>query len=77
VNGLEVKSPALLTSVSVRPNRSSAAPVIRSAVAGWVMSPATVSTSGSAEGLIVRALATAHPRAVPRGQPRPDALGTP
>ena len=51
-------APALLTSVSMRPNRSSAASTTRPAVAGSVMSPATVSRSGSRDGLIVRALAT-------------------
>ena len=39
-----------------RPNRSRAASAIRSAVAGSAMSPATVSRSGSSDGLIVRAL---------------------
>src|SRR3984885_10111622 len=51
-------TPALLTRVSMRPNRPSAASMIRSAVAGSVMSPATASTSGSSEGAMVRALAT-------------------
>src|SRR6516165_5244927 len=56
-------TPALLTRVSMRPNRSSAPSMIRSAVAGSAMSPATVSTAGSSDGLIVRALATtAQPR---------------
>src|SRR6516225_9206269 len=51
-------APALLTRVSMRPKRSSAASTIRPAAAGSVMSPATVSRSGSSDGLIVRALAT-------------------
>ena len=60
---LETYTPALLTRVSMRPNRSSAPSMIRSAVAGFAMSPSTVSTSGSCDGLIVRALATtAQPR---------------
>ena len=42
----------------MRPNRSIAPPMIRSAVAGSAMSPSTVSTSGSSDDLIVRALAT-------------------
>ncbi len=56
--GLEMNTPALLTRVSMRPKRSSAASAIRPAVAGSAMSPATVSRSGSCDGLIVRALAT-------------------
>src|SRR6201986_5663582 len=51
-------TPALLTKVSRRPKRSSAASTIRPAVAGSVMSAATVSRSGSCDDLIVRALAT-------------------
>jgi hypothetical protein len=63
VNGLEEYTPALLTSVSMRPNRSSVASMIRAAVAGSAMSPSTVSTSGSSDGLIVPAVATtAQPR---------------
>src|SRR5580698_2503586 len=53
-----MNTPALLTSVSMRPKRSSAASMIRLAVAGSPMSPATVSRPGSADGLILRALAT-------------------
>src|SRR6202020_3203241 len=66
-------TPALLTRVSMRPNRPSAASMIRSAVAGSVMSPATASTSGSSEGAMVRALATtAQPRArYPATRPAP------
>jgi Short repeat of unknown function (DUF308) len=49
--------------VSMRPNRSSAPSMIRSALAGFAMSPSTVSTPGSSDSLIVRALATtAQPR---------------
>ena len=61
----------------MRPNRSSAPPMIRSAVAGSAMSPSTVSTSGSSVGFIVRAVATtAQPcRAVRGDQARADALG--
>src|SRR5208283_2587326 len=53
-----MNTPALLTRVSMRPNRSSAAPTMRPAVAGSVRSAAMVSTPGSSEGLIVRAVAT-------------------
>ena len=49
---------ALLIRVSRRPKRSSAASTIRPAVAGSVMSAATVSRSGSCDDLIVRPLAT-------------------
>jgi len=49
--------------LSARPKRSSAPPTIRAAVAGSVMSSATVSRSGSSDDLIVRAVATtAQPR---------------
>ena len=71
VNGLETKTPALLMSVSTCPKRSSAAPTIRSEVAVSAMSPATVSTSGSSDGLMVSALATtAQPSAAVRGDDR-------
>ena len=68
-----MNTPALLTRVSIRPKRSSAAPAIRPAVAGSVMSPATLSTSGSPDGSIVRALATtAQPRSrYPATRPAP------
>ncbi len=39
VNGLETNTPALLTSVSIRPNRSRPAATTRSAVARSAMSP--------------------------------------
>jgi hypothetical protein len=56
-------TPALLTRVSTRPKCSRAAAMIRSAVAGSETSPATVTSSGSADGSIVTALATtAQPR---------------
>jgi hypothetical protein len=58
MNGLERKTPALLTSVSMRPKRSSAVLTMRWAVSGSPMSPATASMSGSAPGLIDRELAT-------------------
>jgi hypothetical protein len=51
-------TPALFTSVSMRPKRSSAASTIRPAVAGSLMSAATVSTFWSGDDLIVRAVAT-------------------
>src|SRR5262249_41855310 len=50
--------PALLTSVSARPKRSSACDTMRSAVLGSAMSPATARISGSDDGLIERELAT-------------------
>ena len=58
VNGLEMNTPALLTSVSTRPNFPTASPITRSATAGSVMSPATASTSTDASGLMDRELAT-------------------
>jgi hypothetical protein len=64
VKGLDMNTPALLTSVSIRPKRSIAPSAIRSAVAGSLTSPATVSTSGSFDGSILSELATtAQPRA--------------
>ena len=39
-----MNTPALLTSVSIRPNRSTASLTTRSAIAGSVMSPSTAST---------------------------------
>ena len=42
----------------MRPNPLQRPSTIRSAVARFAMSPSTVSTSGSADGPIVRALAT-------------------
>ena len=63
VNGLEMNTPASLTSESTLPKRSSAAPTIRSEVAGSAMSPSTATRSGSSDGLIVSAFATtAQPR---------------
>jgi hypothetical protein len=60
---LDTYTPALLTSVSTWPKCSSAVVMSRSAVAGSEMSPSTVTRFGSADGLIVRALAsTAQPR---------------
>src|SRR6266508_3230753 len=53
-----MKTPALLMRVSMRPKRSSAPLMIRSVVAGSDTSPSTVSTAGSAAGLIVREVAT-------------------
>src|SRR6516162_3410904 len=53
-----MKAPALLTSVSMRPKRSSASDTMRSAVLGSTMSPAIVRMSGSDDGLIERELAT-------------------
>src|ERR1700722_18053121 len=57
----------------MRPNRSSAASMIRPAVAASVMSPATARTCGSSEGAMVRAVATtAPPRAgYPATRPAP------
>src|SRR6201995_5824846 len=57
-----MNKPALLTSVSMRPNRWSASSMMRSAVLASAMSPATASTSPSSDGLIVSEFATtAHP----------------
>src|ERR1700684_3120964 len=53
-----MNTPALLTSVSMRPKRSSAASMIRLAVAGSPLSAGTGWRSGPADGLILRALAT-------------------
>jgi hypothetical protein len=47
VNGFEMKTPALLMSVSTRPNRSTATVTRRWAVAGSAMSPATAATPAS------------------------------
>src|SRR4029077_9458680 len=72
-------TPALLTKVSRRPKRSSAASTIRPAVAGSVMSAATVSRSGSCDDLIIRALATnaqSRPR-YPATRPAPMPLEAP
>jgi len=63
VNGLETNTPALLTKVSTRPNRSIARPMIWTAVARSVMSPSMVKTSASPDPLMVTAFATtAQPR---------------
>jgi hypothetical protein len=74
-----MNTPALLTRVSTRPKRSSAAPTIWPAVAGSAMSPATVSTPGSRDGVIVLAVATtAQPRArYPVTRPAPMPLEPP
>ena len=57
-----MNSPALLISVSMRPNFSRPSWTIRSAVAGSAMSPLTVTTAGSSDGGIEREFAmTAQP----------------
>jgi hypothetical protein len=53
-----MKSPALLTSVSMRPNRATPSEIARSAVSLSAMSPGTARTSSSFDGLIDRAVAT-------------------
>jgi hypothetical protein len=53
-----MKRPALLISVSMRPNRSSACSVTRRAVAASAMSPGTARTFGSVEVGIEREVAT-------------------
>ena len=58
VKGLPMKMPALLTSVSMRPNRVMPSGIARSAVLRSAMSPDTVTMSSSLEGLIDRAVAT-------------------
>ena len=58
VNGLAVKIPALLTSVSMRPKRSTPSLKIRAAVAGSAASPAIARTPGSLLAAIERELAT-------------------
>jgi hypothetical protein len=58
VNGLAMNIPALLTSVSTRPNLSTALAITRAATAGSAMSRATVRTFSEASGLIDRELAT-------------------
>jgi len=50
--------PALLTRVSMRPKRSMAAAMTRSAVAGSAMSPGTARIPSSLAGAIERELAT-------------------
>jgi hypothetical protein len=58
MNGLAMKIPALLISVSTRPNCSTALLMTRSAIAGSAMSPATATTSADASGLMDQELAT-------------------
>ena len=58
MNGLAMKIPALLTSVSTRPNVSTAPPITRSATAGSAMSPAMASMSAEATASMDRELAT-------------------
>jgi hypothetical protein len=53
-----MKRPALLTSVSTRPNLLSASPITRSAVSASAMSPWTLTMSGSSDGAIEREFAT-------------------
>ena len=57
VNGLAMKMPALLTSVSMRPKLCIAVPMTCSAVSGSAMSPATVTSPSSLDGLIEREVA--------------------
>jgi hypothetical protein len=58
-----MKIPALLMSVSTRPNLARACSMTRCAVAGSAMSPATVSTPGSSDAVMEREFATtAHAR---------------
>src|SRR5487761_318905 len=73
MNGLETKTPALLTRVSTRPKRSIAWLMIWSAVACSEMSPSTVRTSGSFDGLMLSEFATtAQPRCrYPSTRPAP------
>jgi hypothetical protein len=54
-DGLAMKMPALLTSVSMRPNRAMPSDITRSAVFRSAMSPGTARTSSSFDGLIERA----------------------
>src|ERR1700751_5667605 len=70
-------TPALLTKVSMRPNRSSAASAIWSAVAGSVMSPATVSRASASDGLVFPAVVHHPPAAsaVPAHQARAHGPG--
>jgi hypothetical protein len=58
VLGRVTNTPALLTRVSTRPNRSVAAAMTRSAVVGSAMSPWTVTRPGSCEGAMLREVAT-------------------
>jgi hypothetical protein len=53
-----MKMPALLTTVSTRPNRSIAASTMRWPTPGCAMSPGTVSTIGSSLWAMLRELAT-------------------
>jgi hypothetical protein len=56
--GLAMKMPALLMSVSMRPNRARPSEITRSAVVRSAMSPGTARISSSPDGLIDRAVAT-------------------
>jgi len=58
VKGLAMKMPALLTSVSMRPNRATPWEIARSAVFRSAMSPGTARTSSSLDGSSERAVAT-------------------
>jgi hypothetical protein len=70
VNGLATNTPALLTSVSTRPNFATALPIMRS-----VMSPATASSSAEASGSIDRVGDDAIPAVEGSvDQPGPDPL---
>ena len=74
VNGLATNIPALLTSVSTRPNFSTAPPITRSATAGSAMSPATARTSPRGVGLDGPGVgddAVAPRRGYPRTSPAP------
>ena len=58
MNGLPMKTPALLTRVSIRPKRSSVSSMTVWAVSASAMSPDTVSRPGSLEAGIARAVPT-------------------
>jgi hypothetical protein len=58
VNGFAMKMPALLTSVSMRPNRATPSEIVRLAVFRSEMSPETTRTSSPLSGFIERAVAT-------------------
>ncbi len=58
VKGVATKMPALLTSVSMRPNRSMPVRTIRSATARWPMSPATAAKEAVSGSWMEREFAT-------------------
>ncbi len=58
VKGFAMKTPALLMSVSIRPNCATPSAIERSAVLRSAMSPGTARMSVSSDRLIERAIAT-------------------